>query len=170
MCVCGSCSNRSKMGLIILTQLAMGLGVLAGVALVKSVMDQKTMVGPFPRCPSFDSSNRSFPTFRSLKTSKPTTATTATTSTSKIGDCLRSVGFFFFGEIWVWWCFFSFLFFSFMIEKCGCNRRSVANCLQPNPETQCEKERKEEKKIQAQKPSEKEWKKRKRKKRKEKKK
>ncbi|KAK7832275.1 hypothetical protein CFP56_026662 [Quercus suber] len=38
------------MGLIVLTQLAMGLGVLAGAALVKSVMDQKAMAGPFSRC------------------------------------------------------------------------------------------------------------------------
>ena len=73
------------MGLIVLTQLATGLGVLAGAALVKSVVDQKTMAGPFSRCPSFDSnnsSNRSFLTFRSLKTLKPTTAATAATTTS----------------------------------------------------------------------------------------
>ncbi|KAK3040863.1 hypothetical protein RJ639_029207 [Escallonia herrerae] len=41
------------MGPIVLTQLATGLGVLAGAALVKSVMDQNPMAGPgqFPRCP-----------------------------------------------------------------------------------------------------------------------
>ena len=70
---------------IALTQLAMGLGVLARAALVKSVMDQKTIASPFSRCPSSNSSNsnnQSFPTFHSLKTLKPTTATTATTATS----------------------------------------------------------------------------------------
>ena len=35
------------MGPIILIQLATGLGVLARADLVKSVMDQKTMAGPF---------------------------------------------------------------------------------------------------------------------------
>ena len=50
--LCGSWSNRLKMGPIVLTQLATGLGVLAGLALVKLVMDQKTMASPFLRCPS----------------------------------------------------------------------------------------------------------------------
>ncbi|XP_010556148.1 PREDICTED: uncharacterized protein LOC104825505 [Tarenaya hassleriana] len=45
------------MGPVVLTQLATGLSVLAGVALVKSVMDQKPMTGPdlggpSPRCPT----------------------------------------------------------------------------------------------------------------------
>ncbi|GMY26530.1 Chaperone protein dnaJ-like protein [Fagus crenata] len=46
------------MGPIVLTQLATGLSVLAGAALVKSVMDQKTMAGPFPRCPSCNGTGR----------------------------------------------------------------------------------------------------------------
>ena len=37
----------AAMGPIILIQLATGLGVLARADLVKSVMDQKTMAGPF---------------------------------------------------------------------------------------------------------------------------
>uniref|UniRef100_A0A2C9USM5 Uncharacterized protein n=1 Tax=Manihot esculenta TaxID=3983 RepID=A0A2C9USM5_MANES len=40
------------MGPIVLTQLATGLSVLAGAVLVKSVMDQKPMAGPFQRCPT----------------------------------------------------------------------------------------------------------------------
>ncbi|KAK3443336.1 uncharacterized protein LOC120290308 [Eucalyptus grandis] len=46
------------MGPIVLTQLATGLSVLAGAALVKSVMDQKPMAGPFPRCPSCNGTGR----------------------------------------------------------------------------------------------------------------
>ncbi|PSS28584.1 Protein kinase C delta type like [Actinidia chinensis var. chinensis] len=40
------------MGPIVLTQLATGLSVLAGAALVKSLMDQRPMMGPThcPRC------------------------------------------------------------------------------------------------------------------------
>ncbi|KAE8687385.1 putative chlorophyll A/B binding protein [Hibiscus syriacus] len=34
----------------VLTQVATGLSVLASAVLVKSVMDQKPMAGPFPRC------------------------------------------------------------------------------------------------------------------------
>ncbi|CAL8993696.1 unnamed protein product [Prunus brigantina] len=45
-------------GPIVLTQLATGLGVLAGAVLVKSVMDQKPMAGPFPRCPSCNGTGR----------------------------------------------------------------------------------------------------------------
>ncbi|PQM41560.1 uncharacterized protein Pyn_28328 [Prunus yedoensis var. nudiflora] len=41
-------------GPIVLTQLATGLDFLAGAILVKSVMDQKPMVGPFPKCPSYN--------------------------------------------------------------------------------------------------------------------
>uniref|UniRef100_A0A7C9D9I9 Uncharacterized protein n=1 Tax=Opuntia streptacantha TaxID=393608 RepID=A0A7C9D9I9_OPUST len=44
------------MGPIALTQLATGLSVLAGAAIVKSVMDQMPMAGPFPRCPSCNGS------------------------------------------------------------------------------------------------------------------
>ncbi|KAM3358540.1 hypothetical protein BC332_28224 [Capsicum chinense] len=48
------------MGPIVLTQL--GLSVLAGAALVKSVIDQKTMMGSgtgqFPRCPSCNGTGR----------------------------------------------------------------------------------------------------------------
>ena len=106
------------MGLIVLTQLATGLGVLARVALVKSVMDQKAMAGPFPRCPSSDSSNRSFSAFHFLKTLKPITATTATTSTSTsmawANLSLR---------------FFLFSFFFFMIEKFGFVLEYIYACL-----------------------------------------
>ncbi|XP_074295685.1 uncharacterized protein LOC141623480 [Silene latifolia] len=42
----------------VLTQLATGLSVLAGVALVKQVMDQQPMAGPFPRCPTCNGSGR----------------------------------------------------------------------------------------------------------------
>ncbi|CAN4077286.1 unnamed protein product [Withania somnifera] len=48
------------MGPIVLTQL--GLSVLAGAALFKSVMDQKTMMGPgsgqYPRCSSCNGTGR----------------------------------------------------------------------------------------------------------------
>ncbi|KAL6969266.1 hypothetical protein U1Q18_028990 [Sarracenia purpurea var. burkii] len=45
---------------IVLTQLATGLSVLAGAVLVKSVMDQKPMMGPtqFPRCASCNGTGR----------------------------------------------------------------------------------------------------------------
>ncbi|CAL5338141.1 unnamed protein product [Camellia sinensis] len=48
------------MGPIVLTQLATGLSVLAGAALVKSVMDQNPMMGPTqsPRCPSCNGTGR----------------------------------------------------------------------------------------------------------------
>ncbi|KAG2706611.1 hypothetical protein I3843_05G099500 [Carya illinoinensis] len=46
------------MGPIVLTQLATGLSVLAGAALVKSVMDQNPMAGPFPRCASCNGTGR----------------------------------------------------------------------------------------------------------------
>ncbi|CAA2970040.1 Heat shock, cysteine-rich domain containing [Olea europaea subsp. europaea] len=48
------------MGLIVLTQLATGLSVLAGAVLVKSVMEQKPMMGPgrMPRCPSCNGTGR----------------------------------------------------------------------------------------------------------------
>ncbi|KMT07462.1 hypothetical protein BVRB_6g150800 [Beta vulgaris subsp. vulgaris] len=46
------------MGPLVLTQVATGLSVLAGAALVKSVMDQNTMAGPFPRCPTCNGSGR----------------------------------------------------------------------------------------------------------------
>ncbi|KAF5741167.1 hypothetical protein HS088_TW10G00162 [Tripterygium wilfordii] len=45
-------------GPIVLTQLATGLSMLAGAALVKSVMDQKPMAGQFPRCPSCNGTGR----------------------------------------------------------------------------------------------------------------
>ncbi|KAM2510808.1 hypothetical protein COP2_035986 [Malus domestica] len=38
-------------GPIMLTQFATGLGVLASAIFVKSVIDQKPMTYPFPRCP-----------------------------------------------------------------------------------------------------------------------
>ncbi|PRQ39896.1 uncharacterized protein LOC133709593 [Rosa rugosa] len=44
-------------GPIVLTQIAQGLGVLAGAAIVKSLMD-KPMAGPFPRCPSCNGTGR----------------------------------------------------------------------------------------------------------------
>ena len=105
------------MGPIILIQLATGLGVLARAALVKSVMDQKTMAGPFSRCPSSDNSNQSFSTFRSLKILKPTTATTVatTTSTSMAWADLSLLFFkiFYDWEIWVcsriYLCMFNFV-------------------------------------------------------------
>ncbi|EXB81983.1 hypothetical protein L484_001360 [Morus notabilis] len=43
---------------IVLTQVATGLSVLVGAVLVKSVMDQKPMAGPFPRCPSCNGTGR----------------------------------------------------------------------------------------------------------------
>ena len=104
------------MGLIVLTQLAMGLGVLAKVALVKLVMDQKAMASLFPRCPSSDCSNRSFLAFHFLKTLKPTTATTATTSTST-SMAWENLSLLFY-----------FLFF-FMIEKYGFVLEYIYACL-----------------------------------------
>ncbi|GAU16647.1 hypothetical protein TSUD_325970 [Trifolium subterraneum] len=46
------------MGPLVLSQLATGLSVLAGAVLVKSVLDQKPMAGPFPRCPSCNGTGR----------------------------------------------------------------------------------------------------------------
>ncbi|CAN8267748.1 unnamed protein product [Cochlearia groenlandica] len=46
------------MGPIAITQLATGLTVLAGAVFVKSVMDQKPMAGPFPRCPRCNGTGR----------------------------------------------------------------------------------------------------------------
>ncbi|KAI4385303.1 hypothetical protein MLD38_003346 [Melastoma candidum] len=47
------------MGPLVLTQLATGLSVLAGAALVKSVMDQNaTMGGPFQRCSTCNGTGR----------------------------------------------------------------------------------------------------------------
>ncbi|XP_057542078.1 uncharacterized protein LOC130820642 [Amaranthus tricolor] len=46
------------MGPLVLTQLATGLSVIAGAALVKSMMDQKPMSGPLPRCPTCKGSGR----------------------------------------------------------------------------------------------------------------
>ncbi|KAM7464747.1 hypothetical protein LguiA_032868 [Lonicera macranthoides] len=48
------------MGPIVLSQLATGLGLLAGAYLVKSVIDQKPMAGPgqFPRCPRCNGTGR----------------------------------------------------------------------------------------------------------------
>ncbi|XP_057496379.1 uncharacterized protein LOC130781254 [Actinidia eriantha] len=48
------------MGPLVLTQLATGLSVLAGAALVKSLMDQRPMMGPtqFTRCPSCSGTGR----------------------------------------------------------------------------------------------------------------
>ncbi|GFY88127.1 chaperone protein dnaJ-like protein [Actinidia rufa] len=45
------------MGPIVLTQLSTGLSVLAGAALVKSLMDQRAMVGP-TQCPSCNGTGR----------------------------------------------------------------------------------------------------------------
>ncbi|KAF5746440.1 hypothetical protein HS088_TW06G00611 [Tripterygium wilfordii] len=45
-------------GPIVLTQLATGLTVLAGAALVKSLMDQNPMPGQFPRCSSCNGTGR----------------------------------------------------------------------------------------------------------------
>ncbi|KAB2036264.1 hypothetical protein ERO13_D04G182800v2 [Gossypium hirsutum] len=42
----------------VLTQVATGLSVLAGAVLVKSVMDQKPMAGPFQRCPTCNGTGR----------------------------------------------------------------------------------------------------------------
>ncbi|CAA2970039.1 Heat shock, cysteine-rich domain containing [Olea europaea subsp. europaea] len=55
------------MGLIVLTQLATGLSVLAGAVLVKSVMEQKPMMGPgrMPRCPSCNGTGRVTCSYRS---------------------------------------------------------------------------------------------------------
>ncbi|KAF2286490.1 hypothetical protein GH714_017318 [Hevea brasiliensis] len=46
------------MGPIVLTQLATGLSVLAGAVLVKSVMEQKPMAGPFQRCSTCNGTGR----------------------------------------------------------------------------------------------------------------
>lgn len=46
------------MGPMLLSQLATGLSVLAGAVLVKSVMDQKPMAGPFTRCPTCNGTGR----------------------------------------------------------------------------------------------------------------
>ncbi|TKY47768.1 hypothetical protein E2542_SST29829 [Spatholobus suberectus] len=46
------------MGPMVLSQLATGLSVLAGAVLVKSVMDQKPMAGPFRRCPTCNGTGR----------------------------------------------------------------------------------------------------------------
>ncbi|KAD7116431.1 hypothetical protein E3N88_03699 [Mikania micrantha] len=52
------------MGPIVLTQIATGISVLAGAALLKSVMDQNPMMGPgsgsgqFPRCSSCNGTGR----------------------------------------------------------------------------------------------------------------
>ncbi len=46
------------MGPVILTQVATGLSVLAGAAIVKSFVDQKPMAGPFPRCPTCNGTGR----------------------------------------------------------------------------------------------------------------
>ncbi|KAG4923088.1 hypothetical protein HKD37_18G049292 [Glycine soja] len=46
------------MGPMVLSQLATGLSVLAGAVLVKSVMDQKPMAGPFTRCPTCNGTGR----------------------------------------------------------------------------------------------------------------
>ncbi|XP_076928682.1 uncharacterized protein LOC143596918 [Bidens hawaiensis] len=52
------------MGPIVLTQLATGLSVIAGAALLKSVMDHNPMMGPgsgsgqFPRCSSCNGTGR----------------------------------------------------------------------------------------------------------------
>ena len=75
------------------------------------------MAGPFPRCPSSNSSNRSFPMFCSLKTLKPTIATTAATATST-------------SMAWVdLSLLFFFLFFFFMIEKSGFVLEYIYACL-----------------------------------------
>ncbi|KAL2343310.1 hypothetical protein Fmac_004595 [Flemingia macrophylla] len=39
-------------------QVEIGLSMLAGAVLVKSMMDQKPMVGPFPRCPTCNGTDR----------------------------------------------------------------------------------------------------------------
>ncbi|CAO2828987.1 unnamed protein product [Amaranthus hypochondriacus] len=46
------------MGPLVLAQLATGLSVIAGATIVKSVMDQKPMSGPFPRCQTCNGSGR----------------------------------------------------------------------------------------------------------------
>ncbi|XP_031474954.1 uncharacterized protein LOC116247121 [Nymphaea colorata] len=46
------------MGPIVLTQLATGLGVLAGAVLVKSAIEQKPMAGGWPRCPTCNGTGR----------------------------------------------------------------------------------------------------------------
>ncbi|KAF7839543.1 Heat shock protein DnaJ, cysteine-rich domain containing protein [Senna tora] len=43
---------------MVLSQVATGLSVLAGAALVKSVMDRRPMAGSFPRCPSCNGTGR----------------------------------------------------------------------------------------------------------------
>ncbi|KAJ0711390.1 hypothetical protein HanOQP8_Chr09g0323331 [Helianthus annuus] len=56
--------NRSYVSSYILTQVATGLSVLAGAALLKSVMDQNLMMSPgsgsgqFPRCSSCNGTGR----------------------------------------------------------------------------------------------------------------
>ncbi|GMJ08191.1 hypothetical protein like AT5G43260 [Hibiscus trionum] len=42
----------------VLTQVATGLSVLAGAVLVKSVMDQNPMAGPFQRCSTCNGTGR----------------------------------------------------------------------------------------------------------------
>ncbi|KAM0935905.1 hypothetical protein DsansV1_C27g0197771 [Dioscorea sansibarensis] len=44
--------------LVVVSQLATGLGVLAGAMLVKSVMEQRPMAGGWPRCPSCNGTGR----------------------------------------------------------------------------------------------------------------
>ncbi|EYU25890.1 hypothetical protein ABFS83_11G070100 [Erythranthe nasuta] len=48
------------MGPIVLTQLATGLGVLAGAVIVKQLLDQNSMMGPGrdPRCPRCNGTGR----------------------------------------------------------------------------------------------------------------
>ncbi|ERN09924.1 hypothetical protein AMTRI_Chr06g172000 [Amborella trichopoda] len=43
---------------IVASQLATGLGVLAGAIFVKSMLDQKPMAGGWPRCPSCNGTGR----------------------------------------------------------------------------------------------------------------
>ncbi|WVZ04976.1 hypothetical protein V8G54_018322, partial [Vigna mungo] len=51
-------SPPKAMGPVVLSQLATGLSVLAGAVIVKSVMDQKPMAGPFTRCPTCNGTGR----------------------------------------------------------------------------------------------------------------
>ncbi|RRT37099.1 hypothetical protein B296_00033738 [Ensete ventricosum] len=44
--------------LVLVSQLATGLGVLAGAAIVKSVVENRPMAGGWPRCPSCNGSGR----------------------------------------------------------------------------------------------------------------
>lgn len=46
------------MGPLVLTQLTSGPSVLAGAVIVKSVLDQNTIAGSFPRCLSCNGSGR----------------------------------------------------------------------------------------------------------------